>query len=674
MPSNWWRALFLSLLCILSFPQKKTIIFITEDIDFSEIYQLNYPAFSFLKEKASWGLLTRRRRSRLEVIISGISAGNYPLIKTSQVPLGFNVDEEVEGVKAKYLFYTRTGIMPPDNGVVQVAMQAIKMYNEERQSGATVGLLGSILRGAGYKTAIVGNSDGLKPRRLAVLVACDENGIVDIGDVGSDLLKKEPLSVAGKTMDIEKFRLELNRAKNASFIVIDSGEMGRFVQYEEFLSPQAYEIWRKDCLRRIDELLNEALRIYEKGDLFVFLSLIGTKKGEPDRLSTIAILNEGQRGKLLVSPSTRWKGLVSLQDIAPTVLSFFNLVIPSSMHGKPIESAEGNLQELANLFLSSTLEGASQPILLGVFLSLYLIGFFLTIFRITKYPFLFSLLFPSSLLLISLFSPSHLSSYIIIPILLTISLFFLLWFISLKAKFPLFRSIIIFLTGLIILDALTGGKLSLHSPLNVYSLGGCRFYGIGNEYGGILIATLPFAIFFLSQREFFLKAGILFSALCVLLPFWGSNLGVSLSLFLLFLLVSYYREGKRGLFISFTVLLALTIPLSVIALIGGSHIGQFARLVIKDAYQSFLLLHNKLLLNFSIVSESGWKAGVLVLCGLFLLALLRGIRLEREIADLYPPTFLALFFAFIINDTGAILILLAFLYLLAIFVLEGSMK
>lgn len=672
MPSNWWRALFLSLLCILSFPQKKTIIFITEDIDFSEIYQLNYPAFSFLKEKASWGLLTRR--SRLEVIISGISAGNYPLIKTSQVPLGFNVDEEVEGVKAKYLFYTRTGIMPPDNGVVQVAMQAIKMYNEERQSGATVGLLGSILRGAGYKTAIVGNSDGLKPRRLAVLVACDENGIVDIGDVGSDLLKKEPLSVAGKTMDIEKFRLELNRAKNASFIVIDSGEMGRFVQYEEFLSPQAYEIWRKDCLRRIDELLNEALRIYEKGDLFVFLSLIGTKKGEPDRLSTIAILNEGQRGKLLVSPSTRWKGLVSLQDIAPTVLSFFNLVIPSSMHGKPIESAEGNLQELANLFLSSTLEGASQPILLGVFLSLYLIGFFLTIFRITKYPFLFSLLFPSSLLLISLFSPSHLSSYIIIPILLTISLFFLLWFISLKAKFPLFRSIIIFLTGLIILDALTGGKLSLHSPLNVYSLGGCRFYGIGNEYGGILIATLPFAIFFLSQREFFLKAGILFSALCVLLPFWGSNLGVSLSLFLLFLLVSYYREGKRGLFISFTVLLALTIPLSVIALIGGSHIGQFARLVIKDAYQSFLLLHNKLLLNFSIVSESGWKAGVLVLCGLFLLALLRGIRLEREIADLYPPTFLALFFAFIINDTGAILILLAFLYLLAIFVLEGSMK
>jgi len=673
LPSNWWRALFLSLLCTLSFPQKKAIIFITEDVDFSEIYQLNYPAFSFLKEKASWGLLTTRR-SKLEVIISGISAGSYPYIKASQASMGFNVDEDVEGVKAKYLFYTRTGIMPPDDGAVQVSMQAIKMLNEERKSGATVGLLGSILREAGYKTAIVGNSDGLMPRRLAVLVACDENGIVDIGDVGSDLLKQEPLSVAGKAMDIEKFRSALNKVKNASFIVIDSGEMGRFVQYEEFLSPQAYEIWRKDCLRRVGELLNEALQIYKKGDLFVFLSLIGTRKEKPDRLSTIAILSEGQNKKLLTSPSTRWKGLVTLQDIAPTVLSFFHLPIPFSMHGKPIKSMEGNLEELLKLFQSSTLEGVSQPILMVIFLSLYLIGFFLTIFRITTYPFLFSLLFPSSLLLISFFPLPNLPSYIIIPFLLTLLLFFSLWLISLKMNFPLSRFIFVFLVGLIIVDSLTGGRLSLHSPLNVYSLGGCRFYGIGNEYGGVLLATLPFAIFFLSQSEPFLKAGILLSAICVVLPFCGSNMGVSLSLFLLFLLLSFYKEGIKGLISSLLILIALSIPLSLIAVIGGSHIGHFARLLVKDTYQSLLLLNNKLLLNFSIVSETGWKAGMLILCGLFLLALLRGIRLEMEIAGLYPPTLLALFFAFIINDTGAILVLFALLYLLAIFVLEGSPK
>ena len=673
MSSNWWRALFLSLLCTLSFPQKKTIIFITEDVDFSEIYQLNYPAFSFLKEKASWGLLTTRR-SKLEVIISGISAGSYPYIKASQASMGFNVDEDVEGIKAKYLFYTRTGIMPPDDGAVQVSMQAIKMLNEEKKSGATVGLLGSILREAGYKTAIVGNSDGLMPRRLAVLVACDENGIVDIGDVGSDLLKQEPLSVAGKAMDIEKFRSALNRVKNASFIVIDSGEMGRFVQYEEFLSPQAYEIWRKDCLRRVGELLNEALQIYEKGDLFVFLSLIGTRKEKPDRLSTIAILSEGQNGKLLTSSSTRWKGLVTLQDIAPTVLSFFHLPIPFSMHGKPIKSTEGNSEELLKLFQSSTLEGVSQPILMVIFLSLYLIGFFLTIFRITTYPFLFSLLFPSSLLLISFFPLPNLPSYIIIPFLLTLLLFFSLWLISLKMNFPLSRFIFVFLVGLIIVDSLTGGRLSLHSPLNVYSLGGCRFYGIGNEYGGVLLATLPFAIFFLSQSEPFLKAGILLSALCVILPFCGSNMGVSLSLFLLFLLLSFYKEGIKGLISSLLILIALSLPLSLIAVIGGSHIGHFARLLVKDTYQSLLLLNNKLLLNFSIVAETGWKAGMLILCGLFLLALLRGIRLEREIAGLYSPTLLALFFAFIINDTGAILVLFALLYLLAIFVLEGSPK
>ena len=673
MPSNLWRALFLSLLCVFALPHKKIIIFLTEDADFNEIYQLNFPSFSFLKERASWGLLSTRR-SKLEVIISGISAGNYPLISASHAPLGFNVDEEVEGVKARYLFYNRTGILPPKGGVVQVAMPAIRMLNEERKSGAIIGLLGSILRGVGgYGTAVVGNSDGLKPRRLAVLISCDENGVVDMGDVGTNLLRKEPLSVAGKVIDIKKFKTALDRVRNASLIVIDSGEMGRFAQYEEFLSPQANLLWRNDCLRRVDELLKEALQIYEKGDLFLFLSLIGEKKGKPDRLSTIAILREGHKGKLLFSSSTRLKGLVTLQDIAPTVLSFFTLPVPSSMHGKPIESTEGNLEELFYLFQSSTLEGISQPILIGIFLSLYLIGFFLSIYRITKYPLLFSLLLPSSLLLLSLFPHPTLSSYIIVPILLTIALFFILWLISLKTGFSLFRSIIIFTVGLIIIDSLTGGKLSLHSPINVYSLGGCRFYGIGNEYGGILLASLPFAIFFLSPKVAFLKLGILFPALCVLFPFCGANLGVSLSLFLLFLLLSYFKEGKKGLLTSLCILLALTIILGIITLFGESHIGYFARLIVKDTYQSFLLLKNKILLNLSIASQGNWKAGMLTLCGLFLLALLRGTRSKGEIANLYPPTLLSLIFAFLINDTGAVLILLSLLYLLAIFVLEGNL-
>jgi hypothetical protein len=667
-----WRALFLSLFCILAFPHKKTIIFITEDVDFSEIYQLNYPSFSFLKEGASWGLVSTRR-SKLEEIISGISSGNYPLMKASYAPMGFNVEEEVEGVKAGYLFYTRTGILPPEKGVVQIAMQAIRTLNEERKSGAIIGHLGSIIRRVGgYRTAVVGNSDGIIPRRLAVLIACDENGVVDIGDVGSDLLKKEPLSVAGKVIDIKKLRSALDRVKTASLIVIDSGEMGRFAQYEELLSPQASTMWRNDCLRRVDELLNETLRIYEKGDLFLFLSLIGTRRGKPDRLSTIAILKEGQKGKLLFSPSTRLKGLVSLQDIAPTILSFFNLIIPSSMQGKPIESTEGNLEELVHLFRSSTLEGVSQPILMGIFLALYLIGFLLTIFRITIYPFLFSLLFPSSLLLLSLLPLPNLSFYIIIPFLLTLVLFFLLWLISFKTKFSLSHSVMIFTVGLIIIDSLTGGKLSLHSPLNLYSLGGCRFYGIGNEYGGILLATLPFAISFISQRGVVLKLGILFPALFMLLPFFGANLGVSLSLFLLFALLFYFREGKKGFFTSLGLLLTLTILLSLIALFGGSHIGYFARLMVKDAYQSFLLLKNKILLNLSIVSETSWKAGMLVLCGLFLLSLLRGVRLKREMVDLYLPILFSLIFAFLINDTGAVLVLLALLYLLAIFLLEGN--
>ncbi len=672
MPSSLWRALCLSFLTILAFPHNKAIIFLTEDIDFSDIERLNYPAFSFLKAKGSWGLLSTRR-SKLEEIVAGVSAGGYPLIKPSQAVLGYNVDEQVDGVEAGYLFYTRTGIYPPEKGVVQIAIEAIKALNREKKTGAFIGLLGSMIRGlGGYKTAVVGNSDALTPRRLAVLIACDENGVVDYGDVSSQLLRKEPLSVAGKVIDLPKFRTALRKVENASLIVIDSGEMGRFSQYEGFLSPQAQYIWRNDCLKRTSELLGETLKIYEKGDLFIFLSLIGTRKDKPDRLSTVAILNENYRGKLLTSTSTRLKGLITLQDIAPTILSFFNLPSPSSMHGKPIVSTEGNLEELYRLFHSSTLEGISQPILIGIFLVLYFIGFLLAVFRLTDYPLLFSLLFPPSLLFFSLFPPSNLLSSIAFSFLLSLALFLLLWLISSKYSYPLLNSILIFIVFLILVDALSGGELSLHSPLNVYALGGCRFYGVGNEYGGILLASLPFALYSLFKSNIFQIGGVFISALCLLLPFWGANLGVSLSLFLLYFLLLYLRYKRRGLLISFLTFLALVVLMGIIASLSVSHIADFARLLVEDTYQSFLLLNNKLLLNLSIVSETGWKAGMLVLAGLFIFALIRGVRVKRGMSELFSAVLLSLIFAFLINDTGAILILLALVYLLAIFVLEGN--
>lgn len=670
MPSNLWRAISFSLLCALAFPHNKAIIFLTEDIEFSEILQTSYPTFSFLREKANWGLISTRR-SRLEEIIGGISGGDYPLVSAKEAPLGFNAKEKVGDIEARYVVYSRTGILPPEEGVVQVAIESIKALNEKKKKRPIVGLLGSLLRTMGFKTAVVGNSDGEEPRRLGVLLACDQNGIVDMGDVSRKLLREEPLSAGGKVIDLQKLRKTLERFKSASFIVIDSGEMGRFSQYEPFLSPQAKLIWREDAIRRVDTLLGEALKIYRKGDLFLFLSLIGSRRDKPDRLSPIALLSEKAQGGLLTSPSTHWKGLVHLPDITATILNFFNIPLPSSLRGSPLETTEGKLEELLELSQASALSASAQPFLIALALSFYLLGFLLLIFRITPHILILSLLLPSTLYLTSFFYPQTVPLYLLIAFLLCLSLFLLLWSICQLIPFPLPRLTITFIAGSIIIDMLSGGKLSSQSPLSIYAMGGCRFYGVGNEYGGILLASLPFALYFLSPREGGVLCGLFISALLMGLPLFGANLGVSLSLFALCILVAYQMRKKKGLLLALGIFLLMAVFLGTIALLSESHIRSFIQLLIEGSPQSFLIVRDKILLNFSIASETAWKAGMLTLAGLFILALLRGIRVREETAGLFLPTLGSIIVAFFLNDTGAILALFALQYLLAIFLLEG---
>src|SRR5205823_2523918 len=44
----------------------------------------------------------------------------------------------------------------------------------------------------------------------------------------------------------------------------------------------------------------------------------------------------------LRSDTTRRDGLVSNEDVAPTILRFFGIAMPSDMHGSPIEVVEGS--------------------------------------------------------------------------------------------------------------------------------------------------------------------------------------------------------------------------------------------------------------------------------------------------------------------------------------------
>lgn len=671
MPSRWWRAFFLSLLFLPSL-HSKVILFITQDIYLKDLLSSPLPAFSYLSRTASWGLVSMGRR-RVEQAIPALGAGTYPAIRLLDLSLGFDAQELYQGVEARYVFYTRTGILPSPRGVVHLGIYSLQQQNEKQWTGAKLGALGTEMRGKGLKTAIIGNSDGEQPQRMAVLVACDENGLVPLGKVGADLLKIDPVSPANKSIDLWKFKEALETVKDADFIVIDSGEMQRLAQYAPYLAPQGLERGRKYALQKVDALLGEVLKTLGEKDFLLFLSLCGAERGKPLHLSPLALLGKGWEGGILTSPTTRHRGLLSLLDIPPTILSLLNLPIPAYMSGKPARFCQGDKNLLLQLDNISSLNGEAQLPLLALFLFFFFLSALLFVFFHVEPLLVFSLLFPISFLFLPLFNPQNLLIYILLSLFLNACLFLLLLNFSRLLHLALFPSLLLFSSLAIIGDALTGGNLSFNSVLSLYPLGGLRFYGIGNEYSGILLISLPFAVGYLTRRDWGILASLLFGASLLRCPFWGANLGASIAFLSFFLLFSYYK-GK-GIFykmLALSLLLLIAFFLLEISLPGKmSHIGAFFASLGGGESGNLYLILRKLRMNLALISSPLWKVAMAFLAGLFILSLLRGIKLKTERRNLFWAGVLSTLVAFAVNDSGGVFALFSLQYLLSAFLWEG---
>ncbi len=671
MPSRWWRAFFLSFLFLPPL-HSKVILFITQDIYLENLLSSPLPAFSYLAQKASWGLVSMGRR-RVEQAIPALGAGTYPAIRLADLSLGFDAQELYQGIEARYVFYTRTGILPSPRGVVHLGIYSLQQQNEKQWTGAKLGALGTEIRGKGLKTAIIGNSDGEQPQRMAVLIACDENGVVLMGKVGADLLQIDPHPPANKSIDMGKFKEALAAMQDSDFIVIDSGEMQRLAQYAPYLSPQGLEKGRKYALQKVDALLGEVLKALGEKDFLLFLSLCDVKQGKSLHLSPLALWGKGWEGGILTSPTTRHRGLLSLLDIPPTILSLLNLPLPGYMSGRPMRLCQGDKNLLLQLDNISSLNGDSQIPLVALFLFFFFLSALLLIFFDLEPLLAFSLLFPLSYLFLPLFNPQNPLSYILLSLFLNICLFLILLNFSRLLRLALFPSSLLFSSLAIIGDALTGGSLSFNSVLPLYPLGGLRFYGIGNEYSGILLISLPFAIGYLTQRDWGILASLLLGASLLLCPLCGANLGASVA-FLSFLLLFSYYKGKGTFYkmLALSLLLIIAFFLLETSLSSKmSHIGTFFASLGSGQPDSLYLILRKLRMNLALISSPLWKVAMAFLAGLFVLSLLRGIKPKAERRNLFLAGLLSTLVAFAVNDSGGVFALFSLQYLLSAFLWEG---
>jgi hypothetical protein len=257
-------------------------------------------------------------------------------------------------------------------------------------------------------------------------------------------------------------------------------------------------------------------------------------------LSPVVIWGGGRASALLTSASTKTPGLVSMTDLAPTVLSHLGLKPPPEMSGRPIAmvSRPDSLGYVSRLDRETRFVYRLRFVLVPIYLVWVAASFVAASItlrsgrassRLMRLCVTAALCWPLALLLLPLFRMGNTIGETILALALAM---LLAWAAERRAETQQVLARIGLATGLAILaDTLLGARLAARSVLGHDPILGQRFYGMGNEYMAALLGAWAVGLACsgaaFGERTGKMQQLILWAAVVGVIgaPWWGANLG-----------------------------------------------------------------------------------------------------------------------------------------------------
>ncbi len=515
-------------------------------------------------------------------------------------------------------------------------------------SGATPGLLGDALARAGYRSIYAVPISG--EQNAALALARSGGALPEFIDVGNGG------HLDGRTP----------QEPGVAFLA-DADRMG---------------------MATADEMLGAIFKGMSAYDLLVVVSgdppVARQKKGV--RLSAVAIEGPGFRPGLLTSGSTRRDGLITLTDLAPTIVDALGLPPLDGATGRvatvvPRVRAATYLQHFDRDIVRAALD--RYPLtrwMLVIAMVLVALAFAVTVSKGPSLPrpagySLTTLLIaaaaaPLSLYINGVFHPSSLPFAAIEAAGVALALAMIA-----RAATGLVNGLIIVLglTALVpLIDLLLGTPLGVRSPIAFQVAGGGRFYGIDGGMLGVVVGAEIFAAALLVERvRDKRRAGqlvaLLFAASVWLLgaPSYGSKFGAALTAVPAFGVLAMLVAGKRVTRASIAVLAIATLAVTgaligVDALRASGRQSHVARAV-EGKSGAAAIISRKVHLQWVTTFHTIWTPAILVFAGAIALVLWRRRDLlarAMERHTLLRPALLAALVGgiagFVFNDGGVL--------------------
>lgn len=640
----------------------KFTLFIMDQVSLQEIAQTRTPNIDYLINQGAVGLMNARTSGSLTPPDTYLSIG---------------AGRRADGDKtANYNFKLQLGKEKAQ--IINKKFPQLIVANINGRYRAYPGTLGEGLAEANKQVAVIGNSDYYDQSgkyhlgREVALIGFNEEGKISFGDIGFKTVRSDITYPGGLLTDhdylLDKFK---ECSSKADLIIVESGDTARITKMHSLIAEDRFKEAKRTAIRRVDNLLGKLLTRLDltKERIMVVVptpSNQAQQKGKKLNLTILAgsVVKHG----LLTSSTTKRLGIITNLDIAPTVLTSLGIK-------KDFAKLSGNLLNSTKVkFPLSKLEQMDsrinktftwRPILIKGFILLQIITLVLaavvilakrrvklTLKKIVEYSLLALLVLPIFLLFFTLFV--RLNVYLIIVLFL---LFSLGTSYLLKRYFDYELMPILLLANLVscllIYDIWTGAGLMKTSVLGYSPVIGARYYGLGNEFMGILIGAVLIGVTGVLDCFSSYKQGedyiLLTIFILVVITIGHSQLGANFGGLITSLAAFSFTYGLiKGYLFNFRKILVIIV---LIGLLAGSlvaydalspnsestHIGRTIRLIEENGFSVIAkIASRKLKMNLKLLRWTIWAKVILAFIVILAILFRYPVGVVRNIIADYP--------------------------------------
>lgn len=629
----------------------KVLVVTMPHLTWELVEEFRPPTFLRLYEQSAVASLSVRTTGQVtspgEAYLS-LGAGNRAITDRDVDGQAVQRGEVLEEGTPDEIYERRTGVTPTGE-VLQLGFPILDKRNEALLYGTEVGALGEALESAQRSAATIGNADtdtiDAQDRRWVALMGMDRDGQIAAGTVSDELLVDDQTAPFGIRTDSDALTTAFRSSwAGNDLVIVEMSDLDRAERFRGESTEEQGDRLFGEALAEADASLASMLEEVDlERDLVMVLG--PTSPVADEQLTVFAMAGPGVEPGLAESNSTRRPGYVQLTDIAPTILDFFGIEVPSAMFDARIFSTGGGPpgstqldQMIAANEKATYRDSATGPITVAyiVFVTLVMVLAMACLARLemlrgpVRFLALMVLAFPTCTYLSGLFRYDALAVdvYGVVLFLASAALASMAWWLG--RSDPMGPPVVLglMLVGLFLLDLALGAELQMNTVFGYSPIVAGRFAGLGNQAFALLcISTLLSAtggVAWWRRRSSYsddrlpnwlLSSLIAYFGLVVVFigfPSLGSDVGGVLASVPAFTVAGFMLTGKRVAVRTFVLILVATVAvLAVFAVIdlaqpaeSRTHLGRFVATVFEG--DAGMVLERKLSTNYRILVSSVW--------------------------------------------------------------------